>query len=143
MKKGLLIILLIFAVIMAILFMNLENVKAVNRMALEFNSEYEYYNKSNLKGLDITTLINKAIDNNEKYEINKTENNRYIEDDKYSIKIQIKMKSNNKTSDMEQIYILGTEKFIALFGDVTFKCTNIEYHSKTGRISKMVFESEI
>ena len=53
------------------------------------------------------------------------------------------MKSNNKTYDMEQIYILGTEKFIALFGDVTFKCTNIEYHSKTGRISKMVFESEI
>ena len=112
-------------------------------MALEFNSEYEYYNKSNLKGLDITTLINKAIDNNEKYEINKTENNRYIEDDKYSVKIQIKMKSNDKTYDMEQIYILGTEKFITLFGDVTFKCTNIEYHSKTGRISKMVFESEI
>lgn len=143
MKKGILIICIIFISIIIVLSVNLINVQKQQMEVLKFNNEYEFYNKSNLYGIDITTVINKAVNNNEKYEIPKDERNRYKEDEKYSIKVQIKMKSNDKTYDMEQIYILGTEKFIALFGDVTFKCTNIEYHSKTGRISKMIFESEI
>ena len=143
MKKGILIICIIFISIIIVLSVNLINVQKQQMEVLKFNNEYEFYNKSNLYGIDITTVINKAVNNNEKFEIPKDERNRYKEDEKYSIKVQIKMKSNDKTYDMEQIYILGTEKFIALFGDVTFKCTNIEYHSKTGRISKMIFESEI
>lgn len=142
MKKGLFIIILIFAVIMAILTMKLADIRAFNSETKKFNKEYEYYNKSDLYGLDITTVINKAVNNNEKYEIKKNEKNRYIDDENYSIKIEIIMKLNKKTYDMEQIYNLGTEKFIEYYGDIKFNCINIEYHKNTGRVSKLIFESQ-
>lgn len=142
MKKGLFIIILTFAVIMVILTMKLASLRAFNAETRKFNKEYEYYNKSGLYGLDIATVINKAVNNNEKYEVKKNEKNRYIDDENYSIKIEIIMKLNETTYDMEQIYNLGTEKFIEYYGDVKFNCINIEYHKSTGRISKLIFESQ-
>lgn len=142
MKKGLMIIILIFSIIFIVLFMKLSEVRTQSLETIKFNQEYEYYNKSGLYGIDITTVINKAVNNNEKYEIEKNEKNRYIDDEKHSIKIQVRMKLNETTYDMEQIYNLGTEKFIMNYGNVTFNCISLEYHKSTGRISKLVFESE-
>lgn len=142
MKKGLTIIILFFSIIIVILWMKLSDIKAQSIETAKINGEYEYYDKSDLYGIDITTVINKAINNNEKYEIEKNEKNRYIDDGKNSIQVKVKIKSNDTTYDMEQIYNLGTEKFILYYGDVMFNCTNIEYHEKTGKISKLEFVSE-
>lgn len=140
MKKSFLTILIIFLIIMAILFGKYVSLRKHNLEIKKFNNAYEFYNKENLNGLEITTVINKAIDNNEKYGVMKDENGYYIEDDN-SVKIEIKMIINNKIYPMERIREIGMESFTEFFGEVNFKCTDIEYHEKTGKISKMVFES--
>ena len=141
MKKTLVIIFVIFIIIMSILFMNLRTVQKSNLETKKFNAGYEFYNKDDLCGIDITTVINKAIDNNEKYEIQKDSSGAYIPDNEYSVNIYVTMIINNKTYPMESIKEIGMESFTEFFGEVKFKCTDIEYHEKTGRISKMIFES--
>ena len=138
MKKTLLIICILFLIIMLILFANLKQVQRQNRELQKFNSEYEFYNR---EGVDITTVINKAVDNNEKYEVEKDENGYYIPNEENSIKIHIKLINNEKTYEMERIKEIGLESFVEFFGEVDFKCTDIEYHEKSGKISKMTFES--
>lgn len=141
MKKTLLIICILFLIIMLILFANLKQVQRQNRELQKFNSEYEFYNREGLCGVDITTVINKAVDNNEKYEVEKDENGYYIPNEENSIKIHIKLINNEKTYEMERIKEIGLESFVEFFGEVDFKCTDIEYHEKSGKISKMTFES--
>ena len=140
MKKSLLTIFIIFLVIMAILFGKFMSIKKQNSEIKKFNSGYEFYNRNDLCGLDITTVINKAIDNNEKYNVKKDKNGIYIED-KNSIKIEVKMIINNKTYSMENIRKIGMESFTEFFGEVGFKCIDIEYHKQNGKVSKMIFES--
>lgn len=103
--------------------------------------QYENYNKDNLNGLDITTLINKAISNNEKFGIQKDEDGLYLLDEENSIEIYITMIINDTTYRMERINNLGMNSFIEYFGSVGFKCTNIEYHKKSGKIASMTFEA--
>ena len=140
MKKNLLTIFIIFLIIMTILFMKYLSVRKENQEILKFNYGYEFYNRDNLSGLDITTVINKAIDNNERYDVQKDENGYYIEDEN-SIKIEVKMIINGKTYPMERIKEIGMESFTEFFGEVNFKCTNVEYHKDTKKISNMTFES--
>lgn len=142
MKKSLIIILLILCIIVAILFIKFNNYKLEKNEVEKFNSFYEHYNKDNLNGLDITTVINKARSNNDKYEIPKDEEGLYILDDKYSVEIYVTMIINEKTYKMERITNLGIDAFIAYFGEVKFKCTDIKYHEETGRISSMTFEAK-
>lgn len=141
MKKTLTVIFVIFVVIMSILFMNLKTIQKNNLETQKFNSGYEFYNKEDLCGIDITTIINKAIDNNEKYEIEKDSSGLYIPDGEYSVNIYITMIINKETYPMERIVEIGMESFTEFFGEVDFKCTGVEYHEKTGRVSKMTFES--
>lgn len=141
MKKALIIICVVFTIIMITLFMNLKTIQKKNLEIKQFNTAYEFYNQENLCGVDITTVINKAIDNNEKYEIKKDSTGEYISDNEYSIKIYIKMIINNKTYPMEKIVEVGLENFTELFGPVKFKCTNVKYHKANGRIAEMIFET--
>lgn len=141
MKKSFFVICLVFIIIMIVLFINFKALEKKQMEAERFNKIYEEYNTENLNGLDLTTVINKAIDNNQKYDIKTDENGEYISDEKYSIKIYITMIINNKTYPMERINALGMSSFIEYFGIVKFKCTDIQYHSKTGRISQMTFEA--
>lgn len=140
MKKNLLTIFIIFLMIMAILLMKYISIRKQNQEIQKFNYGYEFYNRDDLRGVDITTVINKAIDNNERYNVPKDENGYYIEDEN-SIKIEIKMIINDKTYSMERIKEIGMEGFTEFFGEVNFKCTNVEYHQDTKKISKMTFES--
>ena len=142
MKRIILLISTIILIVILIFSYKYVQYKNTQNDVKKFNKIFLDFNKDNLYGTDITTVMNKAIDNNEKYEIEKNEKNRYIDDGNYSIKIEVKMKLNETIYDMEQIYNLGTEKFIEHYGDVTFNCTKVEYHKTTGRISKLVFESE-
>lgn len=141
MKKTLLVICIIFLIIMLVLFWNFRQIQTENRAIKKFNYDYEFYNREGLCGIDITTVINKAIDNNEKYEVKKDENGYYIPDEENSINIEVTLINNEKTYKMERIKEVGLESFVEFFGEVEFKCTNIEYHEKTGKISKMTFES--
>lgn len=141
MKKTLTIICTIFLVIMLILFFNLRQVQTQNREIKKFNSQYEFFNKNDLCGVDITTVINKAIDNNEKNLVEKDKTGYYIPNGENSIKIYVKLLNSGETYPMERIREIGLEGFVTFFGEVDFKCTNIEYHQKTGKVSKMTFES--
>ena len=141
MRKNVFTIILIFVIIIMIVVFNCRNLQKEQLELEKFNKEFEEYNTENLNGLDITTVINKAINNNEKYEIEKDENGDYIKNDENSIKIYITMIINQKTYTMEKIYSSGIEAFIQHFGGVSFKCSDIKYHSKTGKISEMTFEA--
>ena len=89
MKKTLFIILIMFFCIMIVLFVALRNAQGLERDTQKFNLEFEQYTNKNIYGTEIATMINKAVNNNEKYRIEKDENGFYIEDDSYSIKIDI------------------------------------------------------
>ena len=41
---------------------------------------------------------------------------------------------------MEDIAEKTTESFIKYFATAQFKCTNIEYHSKTGKVKSLTFQ---
>ena len=142
MKKILALILLIVLVVVGIFAINYKNLQKKKEEVRNFNLIYENYNKDNLNGLDITTLINKAISNNEKYMVPKDEEGLYILDDENSIEIYVTMIINETTYKLERINTLGMNSFVAYFGQVRFKCTDIQYHKKTGKIASMTFEAK-
>ena len=142
MKKIFIIFITIMVVILLVFVVKYNSYKKSQNEISKFNLDYEYYNKDNLNGLDIMTIINKAITNNDKYEIPKDNNGLYVLDDKYSVEIYITMIINNTTYKMERFGQANTNDFIRYFGEVGFKCTDVQYHKKTGRISSMTFEAK-
>ena len=140
MKKNLSVILGIFIIIIVILYLLYDNYMATILSAQKVNQEYEKYTENSILGSSLMTLINKVIDQNEKNEIEKDEANRYIQNDKNSIIIEVKFLEAEGTFSMEAIANLGADKFIKNYSNMTFKCTKKEYHSKTKNISYMLFE---
>ena len=139
MKKMLIIVITIFVIVMVMLSIWLVNVQSKNKQLQQINAQYEYYTKVPIYGTDLATLINKAIDNNKKYNIPKDANGLYIPDDKYSIKITIHMLSNEENYEMETIFEHDIQQFVELFNSSKFKADKIEYHFNTGRISQINF----
>ena len=85
MKKCLILILTIFVVAIVIFVLNYKEFQ-MNQVDLKkFNLTYEEFNKEKLNGLDITTVMNKATSNNEKYQIPKEENGIYLLDDEWTV----------------------------------------------------------
>jgi len=142
MKKNLLILIGIFLLIVAILSYTYYNKQKIMILANQANYEYEAYTKNTIVGSSLMTLINKAIDQNEKQEIAKDKQNRYIENEENSIRIEIKFLESDKTYDMEAIANLGSEQFIKNYNSMIFACTKKEYHSKTKQIKYMLFEQK-
>ena len=105
-----------------------------NRNIKRENLEYEYYLNKTIYGTDLTTAINKTINQNEINRIQKDEKNYYIENEENSIKIEVKMQTINKIYPMEEFYNNDMTRFVKNFNTVQFKCTSIEYHEKTGRV---------
>ena len=140
MKKMLIIVTTIFLVVMIILSIFLINIKNENRKLQQINMQYEQYINKEIYGTELATLINKSIDNNQKYNIPKDENGIYIQDNNYSIKITIKMLATQEVYEMEKIFEYKVEQFIELFNNSKFKASNVLYHQNTGRISQIDFE---
>lgn len=141
MKKSLVLVIIILVAISAFFAIKYKE-HEINQIDLNnFNLLYEKYNKDNLNGLDITTVMNQATSNNEKYGIEKDNNGLYILDDEYSVEIYITMIINNTTYKMETFNQSRMSEFIRYFGEVGFKCTEITYHQKTGRVASMTFEA--
>ena len=147
MKKTALYILIAAFIIVLVLYVNISNAIAKQKKAENFNSEYEIYLDKKLSGTDIATIINKAINNNEENAIPKDEKGLYINNNETTIKIELNMISYNEkeeivynTYQMEAVNSLGITKFLSNYNTANFKCSSIEYHQKTGQVSKIIIE---
>ena len=144
MKKFFIILLVILIVVIAPFMMFMSDYKKQKGEIKKFNLEYEQYKEGNVKGIDIASLINSAVDNNEKHGIEKNEKGRYIDDNKYCVRIEIIINSVTDESQtityaMEDIYSLGIDRFVKNFNLIEFKCNDISYNS-VGRVSKIMFQ---
>ena len=94
-----------------------------------------------IDGRELTTLINKAVDNNEKNSVSKDEQGFYIKNDTNSINIDIKILDNDTTYKMESIYNGGMATFIQYYNSINFQCNKIDYNS-LGKVNYMSFEQK-
>lgn len=116
------------------------NFKAEYNMSKKANLEFEKYLNLEIYGTDLSTVINRAIDNNEKNEVEKNNKGIYLNNDKNSINIEVKMIDNDSIYQMETFYKKGMQNFINYYGNIKFKCINIEYHESTKKVKYMLFE---
>lgn len=140
MKQTFFMVLAFIFIIICITCVILINIQAEKGEIKKENIQYEKYINHEILGTDLATLISKSIDNNERNDVQKDDRGYYIENDVDSIKIDLKMTTIDKTYPMEEIYNNQMTSFVKNFNLIRFKCTSIEYHSKTGKISKLVFE---
>lgn len=141
MKKSLILILTLFLIIIVIVFVKINEIQKQKQEILKYNKEFEFYCNKEILGTDITTLINKAIDINEKNNVNKDEKGLYISDDENSINIYIKMKFTENIYPMESFYTAGINDFTKYFGGINFKSAKVNYHTN-GKISSITFEEQ-
>lgn len=141
MKQITISILSIVIIICAILLSEFYKYKEKDTEIKEFNTQFEIYKEKQITGADIATVINKAIDINEKNFIKKDKNGKYIQNDKNSINIEIKITdiAQGKIYEMETLYNGGMSEFVKFYGKISFTCKNIAYNSK-GQVSYMLFE---
>lgn len=116
------------------------NFKVEYNMSKKANLEFEKYLNLEIYGTDLSTVINRAIDNNEKNEVEKNNKGIYLNNDKNSINIEVKMIDNDSIYQMETFYKKGIQNFINYYGNIKFKCINIEYHESTKKVKYMLFE---
>lgn len=140
--KKIFIFLAIVLVIVAIVSFQYISYKNEYNIIQNENAEFEEYKDKEVFGLNVGTMINKAVDKNTKNKIEKDDNGNFIQNDSNSIEIEIYMTDNETTYKMETIYNAGTEQFVQYYGNIKFKCSKIEYHEDTGRIKYMLFEQQ-
>lgn len=140
MKKTFLITILIIFIILCITYTFLINLRAEKEEIKKDNMQYEQYLNKQILGTELATLISKTVDLNQRNGVAKDEKGYYIDNGENSIKIDLKMTTIDKTYPMEEIYNNKITSFVQNFNFISFECKEIEYHKKTGRISKLVFE---
>lgn len=116
------------------------NYKAEYNISKKENLEFERYSNKEIYGTELATIINKAIDNNKKNNIEKNSKGVYKNNDENSINIEIKMTDDDSTYNMEKIYNGGIQKFINYYNNIQFKCIKIDYHKSTKKVKYMLFE---
>lgn len=139
MKKLAIFFLIVIIIIVGISYMYL-NYKANYYIAQRENKQFDSYYEQEIYGSELTTIINKAVDNNENNEVQKDDKGKYINNDNNSIQIDIKILDNDKTYAMETLYGGGMDKFVQYYSEIKFKCTNLEYHKSTNKVKYMFFE---
>lgn len=115
------------------------NKQKETREVKKYNLEYDSYIGKETNGVYLTTIINKALDNNEQHKIQRNENGAYINDNEYYTQIQIKLDEKGDVFLMEAFEKVGVTTFTELYGRFEFKCTNIKYH-ENGRIAQINYE---
>lgn len=116
------------------------NYKANYNISQKTNKEFEKYLDTEIYGKELSTVINKAIDSNEKNDVEKNNKGIYINNNENSINIEIKIVDDNTIYKMETFYKSGIQNFIKYYGNIKFKCTKIDYHNLTYNIKYMLFE---
>lgn len=141
MKKILIYIICIVLIILSVIGTKYLKFKEQKSLIQKYNLEYEVYLNQDVTGRELTTAINRAVNNNEKNSVQKDEKGFYIDDDNNSVKIEIKILDNDTTYQMETLYNGGMENFIQYYGDINFNCSKIDYNSK-GKVSHIIFEQK-
>lgn len=139
MKKLAIFMLIIIAIISTVSYLYLSNINTY-RNAQKENAKFEIYIDKEITGAEITTLINKAIDQNKQNEIEKDNKGKYIKNNENSLNIDIKFTDNDVTYNMEKLFDSGMETFLAYYRNISFKCSEVQYHEKTNKIEYMLFE---
>lgn len=139
MKKIAIFLLIIIAVISTVAYLYLSNINTY-KSAQKENAKFEIYIDKEVTGTEITTLINKAIDQNKQNEIKKDNKGKYIENNENSLNIDIKFIDNDTTYNMEKLFDSGIETFLAYYRNISFKCSEVQYHEKNDKIKYMLFE---
>ena len=138
--KKLIIFFAVIIVIISAISLIYFNYKAEYNMAKRSNLKFEKYLNKEVDGMEVATAINRAIDINQKYEIQKNNKGMYLSDNENSISIEIKMTDNDSIYQMETIYNSGIQNFINYYGNIKFKCVNIKYHSSNNKVKYLLFE---
>lgn len=139
MKKYIILAIIVIISVTTISYLYLSNISSSNTVTA-INKPYEQLVNKDLTGTELATYINKIIDQNEKNRVEKDEKGFYINNDINSIIAEIKFKDSDNIFRIEQISKNDISKFISLYSKINFKCTNIEYHSKTKIVSFLHFE---
>ena len=141
MKKILIII--TFVIIILILFaIKYYNFKDELSKTKGINAQYESYFQKELYGTDVATIVNRAVNDNENNRIKKDSKGFYIDNNKDSIKVDVKITDNNMVYSMESLYNGGMTNFVNFYNNVEFECTKIEYHEGTKKIKYILFEQK-
>lgn len=140
MKKEIIIILVLIFIMLISFSVAYNTFKSEKDSIIKFNNEYETYYNKEIYGTELGTIINKVINNNTIYNIEKDDQNNYIEDDSNSIKMDIYIIDTDTIYQVERIYSLKTERFIENFNSAKFKCTKIEYHNQSNKVKYLYFE---
>lgn len=130
----------ILVVILIIFSYNYIQYQTNQRNVLKYNQPFLQFNRNNIYGTDVTSVINRAVNNNEQNKISKDDTGEYISNDENSIKIYIIFDEEGKTYSMEKVYNKSMQEFTKLFGGVKFNCTNVKYHIN-GKVSEMYFQA--
>ena len=139
MKKIVIFFVIVILIVCGISYLYL-NYKAEYNMSKKANLEFEKYLDEEVYGPDLATVINKAVDNNEKNEVEKNNKGIYLDNQTNSMSIEIKMTDNDSIYKMETIYNGGIQNFINYYNSIKFKCVEIKYHSSTNKVKYMLFE---
>ena len=136
MKKTLIYIISIVVILITIIMSKYYSYKESQSKIQENNLRYEKYLDKEIKGRDIATLINQAVDDNEKFFIKKNEKGKYILDEENSVNVEIKITdfAKERIYTMETLYNGGMSEFVKYYGEINFKSEKIQYH-KNGKIS--------
>ncbi len=114
--------------------------KANYNTSKKANLSFEKYLNQEVYGSELATVINRAIDRNEKNEVEKNNKGIYQNNDTNSINIEIKMLDDDTIYQMETFYRGGIQNFINYYSNIKFKCVDIKYHSSTNQVKYMLFE---
>ena len=138
MKKIIIFIASVLIIILTIFYLKYSEYRNMKIAIKEYNLQYEEYLNKEIDGRTLTSLINKAVDNNEKNSVQKNEEGFYIENDINSMKIEIKMIDLDLTYNMETIYNGKMENFIIMYNSILFKSEEVRYNS-IGKIKYIRF----
>ena len=136
----------IFIIVAVIIIASVIGVKYINYRAEQNkikneNLEYEMYLNKLIYGTELTTFINKAVDNNQKNNVPKDEKGFFIQNDVNSIEIEIRITDNETLYKMETLYSGGMINFIQYYNSIYFECTKITYN-KLGKVNYVLFEQK-
>ena len=100
MKKTIVYIITIIVIILMIIISKFMEYTNEKKQIDQFNFKYLQYTERSIKGINIASIINQAVDDNEKSYVEKDENGKYIQNEQNSVYIEVKITE----FDEEQIY---------------------------------------
>ena len=126
MKKAIIGIILATVVIVAIFGTwynkNMQELKDIKN----FNDGFKEYIDKDIIGTELTTVLNKALENNNKNKIEKNSDGTYKTNNENSIEILVKLSKEGNFYPMDAFEKVGMKEFTSNFGRLTFKSTKVE-----------------